>query len=411
MKKIFFLIVFLLTITFVNAQEKQFQKACKKNTLEEYDKFLKKYSQTEFAQIADYKKAKLVNTKNCWYDFTIKYSSGVYSDTAFKILCKIECKDAKSANTIESYKAYLQKYSKCNNIGEIMESYYNLVKNTNTVDAFNDFIKLSGKDYENYIDEIAYLKAEKINTIDEWKTFLQTYKNSKYENDAKIKIDEFAWQNALTLNTLKAFRDVYLTMPNYQNRAVEEIRKIYHSMFLTNKIVFDTICSENIKFSGNTEENLTQNQKKEISHVLASVFDKSYKIKSNENCKIKIEIEYDQSIWPSHVTNIKYQTGSPITGSEKGGTEYTLTYKITDIQNNISYINVISEKLNDGYIKKIGGGIEEININGVVYGVSKEPDIILTIDRNKTIQLMKETINSHSPLIIDTYSIIEILKN
>ena len=279
-----------------------------------------------------------------------------------------------------------------------MKGYYKLVKVSNDIDALNDFIALSGEKYATYAEEISYLKAKKINTIEEWNHFLGIYKNSKYEGDAKRKIEELTqslkWAEVKKVNTIESYEDAFYNIPQFRDRARDEIKRLYIEMVLSNKNFFDTIYLLKTEFGDEAKAKLSVRQQQEISQILSSISGNKIKCKIAEKCHVWVAISYDQSIYPKG-TGVIYREGNSPTKSEQGGTMCNVKCKITDYRYNISIENLYSSQFTDGYVKR---GTKEVQMFGATYGVD---DSNVIIDFNKTKQILKKAWSTFNPYKIE----------
>ena len=120
MKKLFFISMFLAFSLTCFAQKGKWEKAQRKNTIESYQEFLKKYPNSEFSNDAilklmglEYKKAENVNSIGIYSSFIDTYgkNKNSYSEQAKNKLIQLEFDYAKKKNSVDAFEQFIQKYS------------------------------------------------------------------------------------------------------------------------------------------------------------------------------------------------------------------------------------------------------------------------------------------------------------
>jgi len=214
-------------IPLIKAQEKQFQKSCKKNSVEAYDNFMKKYPVSEYTEEAEFNKAVLLNTPDAFEYFITKYPSGKHNDLAESTRCRLAYLRIENSENIDLYKNFLEGFGDC--------SYYNnLVRRELTM--------------------LEYRRTEKINTIEAFIDFRNRYPDSKYDLQVDYNIQKLKYEFALAENTLLAYNNFINKYPesNYSRDAVKKIETIeVESAINSNSI--DSVNKYYEKFPDNAE--------------------------------------------------------------------------------------------------------------------------------------------------------------
>jgi outer membrane protein assembly factor BamD (BamD/ComL family) len=217
------IILFLLLSCSVFSQEKQFLKACTKNTIEAYDQFLSKYPASQYTEDTWYKKAILINTVEGWQDIMRQFPNGKYDSIAATHLCQLEFNAAKSINTVEGYESYLKKYPKCENSqmaqGLLMSLEFKEAESKNTIEAYNSF--LSNYPTGSYlskakvaIEKIDFEKAKGEKSVSAFTDFMSKYPDGLFIKDARKEIEEIYFQNAKKANSVAALNKFIIDYPN-----------------------------------------------------------------------------------------------------------------------------------------------------------------------------------------------------
>lgn len=183
------------------AQEKQFNKASKKNTVESYEKFIKKYPNSNYTDEAEFNKAKIINTISSYEAYLAKYPRGYFVKSANMNLCKLEYNKIESSDDIEHFKQYLKKYNNC--------QYY-------------------GNEAREKLIELEFQKAQQLNTHESFQYFIENYPNNKFKSNAENKIQEFEFEIAKSENSIHAINDFIIKYPysNLQEEAEGLLGKI-----------------------------------------------------------------------------------------------------------------------------------------------------------------------------------------
>jgi len=173
------LILFLIMLISISAfsQEKQFHKACQKNTIKSYNKFIKKFPNSDFTDSAAYNKALLLNSQFAYRSFIKNYqTSALVCDALHKLSVNSDfisdwedlfenCKDKK-------YKEFAE------------NRYYDKIITSNNYNHYEKFIELLPD--SKYIEDVQYRKAQLLNKIHNWDYFIDNYPNSEHLEDAEF---------------------------------------------------------------------------------------------------------------------------------------------------------------------------------------------------------------------------------
>jgi outer membrane protein assembly factor BamD (BamD/ComL family) len=237
MKALIFVLTMLISIS-AFSQEKQFFKTCKKNTVESYEKFISKFPDSEYTELAEFKKAELVNSSLSFEYFLKKYPDGEFSKEAMSKLCTIEYLKIENSESIESFKDYLKQFSDCQDNNKKAETKlialeYKKALSENTIDALESFLITYPKnDYsiqtKKRIEELEFEIAKKENSIIALNSFIEKYPEGNYCNEAKKLIEKIDFNEAIVTNTIIAYNKYLQKYPNgiYKikaERAIEEI--------------------------------------------------------------------------------------------------------------------------------------------------------------------------------------------
>lgn len=170
---------FLLLILFMvscSNPEKEFAKAKEKNNIEAYEKFIKKFPNSEFTNQAkrelenlEYNHALELHTVQSLEAFLSKYPESQYNKEIENEIQKIEYTNVKKINTIDAYKSLLNKYP-------------------NTV--FKDSV----------IERIDLLKAYKEDKLKSFRIFLNKYPKSEFVKEVKKEIKKRQLDIILSMN-------------------------------------------------------------------------------------------------------------------------------------------------------------------------------------------------------------------
>ncbi len=393
-----------------NAQEKQFQKACKKNTIEAYNKFIDKYPNSEFIQEATFKVAEISNTIDIWDNFLLKYPNGLFAEKAidyfYKIVIKnntvadyekfiiripkskyseeIAYKKAILINTIDSYDSFLFKYPNGLFAEKAIDYYYKIVIKNNTVADYEKFLTRIPK--SKYSEEIAYKKAILLNTIEVYQDFLNEFSggNSTYFTAIKAKIDDMKWDDAKRSNSLDSYLAIYVTDSKYKSESLKKVKEIYAILLQDGLSSNNVICLKPVVFSEDALSTYSKNEQQELSSIIQYPIKNIKNSMSNKNCNLSVDIECDASQWTSRL--------------EGGGTDFTIKYNIVDNKYGIVFSNTYKEDFIDGRlvdIKKKSGNIVTTYMTSVH-------------DFEKTKKLLKDFIININPLIISKSTEFEI---
>jgi len=219
-------------------QEKQFNKACKKHTIESYEKFINKFPNSEFTEEAEYKKVEIVNTSTAYEHYLKEYPKGEFSSKAENCLCKLEYFKIEKNSKIELFKTYLKRFSDCEDYNAmakktlIMLEYQN-AEEINTLDAYEYFLKeYTANEFinqaENNIQKLEFENAKKENTIMALNIYIEKYPESSFTKLAKKRIEEIDFNKAKALNSINAYNNYLQKYPKgiFQKKAEKAIEKI-----------------------------------------------------------------------------------------------------------------------------------------------------------------------------------------
>jgi outer membrane protein assembly factor BamD (BamD/ComL family) len=104
-------------------------------------------------------------------------------------------------------------------------------KNTNTIEAYQDFLSNYPKSpfktqAKTNLLKLDWEKANSLNTVDAFQDFLKQHPNSNEANQARVQIDLLSWKVAESINTSKSYND-YLTQINNGISSAEAKRRIH----------------------------------------------------------------------------------------------------------------------------------------------------------------------------------------
>jgi len=200
------LLIAMVLITFSSfSQERQFQKACKKNTVEAFEKFIKKYPVSEYTEEASFNRAVLINTSAEFKSFINKYPSGTFYDKARNTWCKLEYIKIEKSDDIDLFKDFLQKFPDC-------ETYCHYAK--------KELVRLE------------FEKVERINTIPAYLDFQNFYPNSIYNEKVCNNIEKLEVESAIASNSIDTVNKYFLKYPN--NNSLINFRKKYEEKDFNN---------------------------------------------------------------------------------------------------------------------------------------------------------------------------------
>lgn len=142
--KTIFIIIILLTTFSLHAQEKQFKKACEENSVESFDKFIKKYPNCIYTVEAEFNRAVLLNTSSAYEDFITKFPSITYTAIARCKLCEIIYMGINNKDVV-AIKEFFKKFPYCNECDEkyetdLINGEFNIATTNNTVESYKYFI-------------------------------------------------------------------------------------------------------------------------------------------------------------------------------------------------------------------------------------------------------------------------------
>lgn len=245
MKNIILIFVALLISLSSISQERLFRKVLEENSIEAYEKFIKKYPSSEFTEGVSFKKAELINTPKAYDDFIKKYPQGDFKNRALDLWSTLEFKRVTELYDLSEYENFLKKFPnsefeeqvkknieiiKFEIAKKIEKLEFESAKLNNTVTAYDYFLNKypDGTYTKNIIDlwtTLEIRKAEEIQSIEEYKILLQTLENYSYGVKIRKNIEDREYTNALKKNTVIAFQSFLNKFPSsvYSAEAKREI--------------------------------------------------------------------------------------------------------------------------------------------------------------------------------------------
>lgn len=227
----FFALFFLFVLPFEGtAQKGKYNKACKTNTIEAYQEFLAKYSDSEYSpNIKDrlinleYEKTKRENKLDSFQDFQSKYPNSKYEMEVNMKIEELFFTRAENLNSIEAYQVFVEKYPNSKYAEEanvkIEELFFSRIENMNSIEGYQVFIekypkgKFTEKAKEKVV-ELEFEKAEKENISDSYQLFLEKFPKSKYTVLANKKLEELEFGIAKNENTIQSYESFLMNFPD-----------------------------------------------------------------------------------------------------------------------------------------------------------------------------------------------------
>jgi hypothetical protein len=186
MKKTLLVIVLLMVVISVGAQEKPFRRACKKNNQEVYNQFIQKYPQSAFTEEAFYRRALLINTPLAYDAFLGKYPEGPFTGRVIDALCQTTFNQIAQSNNKQQLEDFL---------------------------AFPYSCEAKKEKAKERIILLDFSEAKAKNTIDAYEEFMMVYPKSKYTEDAKRCIENLEVAMAIKSNCLATVSDFLAKYP------------------------------------------------------------------------------------------------------------------------------------------------------------------------------------------------------
>jgi hypothetical protein len=187
MKKTLFVIILLMVVVSGSAQEKQFRRACKKNTQETYTQFIQKYPESSYTEEALYRRALLINTPAAYEAFISKYPDGSFTARIIDTLCLKRYNDIANSHNENQLKEFLALPYAC-------EPYKGKIMERLIVVGFNN--------------------AKEKNTVEAYEAFIGEYPNSAYNREVKGYIATLEVAKVIESNSLAAANALLLKYPN-----------------------------------------------------------------------------------------------------------------------------------------------------------------------------------------------------
>jgi len=274
-KSMLFLILFLIILISCSNPEKEFTKVQKRNTIEAYKKFIKKYPDCEFINKAkaelenlEYENAQKINTVNSFEIFLSKYPESKYKVEILNSIEKLEFAQTTAIDSIQTYETFLTKYP--------------------------------DSEFKNIIEEkIAYKKAIAKNTLVSFKEFIQKYPDGEFAVQVQKEIDKRQYNVILTLN----YSDKNLSVP-YEAQQYSNVLSVMRSAMHGNSSLVP--ISELINYYGH---NIIWADSKKLIKYKKRIPDKYIWV----HCKVVNDMQGPLSlelITPGTVTNWSNKKGS-----------------------------------------------------------------------------------------------------
>ncbi len=193
------------------------------NTIEAYDKFVKKYknfnkieeARTQMYKLA-FEKAKKIHNEKTYNEFLKNYADAPQIFLVKKLRNELVFENAKLYNSINSYEEFIDKYPEANEImkAKILRDKlaFNEVKQINSINSYDGFIKkyIEAKQVnlaKKLRNELAFEYAKNIHTIKSYNFFIDTYPNAIQINKVKKLKEKLAYEPAKSSNTAASFND------------------------------------------------------------------------------------------------------------------------------------------------------------------------------------------------------------
>ncbi len=183
---------------------------------------------TGFAQEGKWKKVQKLNTLEQYQKFLSKYPDSEFFGQAKQKIIEIEFNNTNASNTISGYKIFIDTYPENNKYLEeakksLLELEFENAKNLNTVEAYTNFIDTYPENNK-YLEEAKksllereFEKAKNLNTVEAYTNFIDTYKGSKYTNDAETLLKKVELEEVIaSLSTLKDINKFIIENPGHK---------------------------------------------------------------------------------------------------------------------------------------------------------------------------------------------------
>jgi len=245
--------IFLLILTLSSCVEMKYKRTERKNTIEAYEKFLRKYpNNNEYSFIASikkdslaYVKAKHINTIKAYEEYKLNYSNGKYIIDAKNSVEKLYFENAIQTNTKKSYHQYLLIYPK---------GQYSVEANDK-------------------IEDLCYDEAKISKTIYLYEMYLSLYPNGRYKIKASFALDELYYHQIIQTNTIESCNNYLKKFPNGKYYEQVVIRK--KEMILLN-IEKMSNASGVEKLAVNRWKQMNENSRKAFLQILCETYGLKY---------------------------------------------------------------------------------------------------------------------------------------
>lgn len=230
MKKLIALTLMLVIAVACFSQEGKWKKVLKKNTIENYQKFLEKYPTSKYSDDArlnlvelEFNNAKVTNTITTYKYFLDTYNENSYTFEATENLIKLEFEHAESKNTIDGYNYFLDTYKESFFVDQVTNSLIELefeyAKSKNTIEGYKYFLDTYQENaYAEQVTasliDLEFKQAKSRNTIDGYKYFANTYPDNKYLSEISDIIAGIDFEQARKENTIASYNNYLSKFPN-----------------------------------------------------------------------------------------------------------------------------------------------------------------------------------------------------
>ena len=181
------------------SESAEYRKAASANTIEAYADFIDKHPNSDLVEHARaametlaYQNAVTLGTIDAFEGYLRDYPTGRNAWNARGTLEDLYFRWARERDTEESWSAFLSRfpysYNTSSALLRLAEIRFALAKEKNTIQGYAEFSK-NNKPYFFYeADEAAYTVAQKLNTIDSFKEYLQSFPNGFHSFQAEQQI-------------------------------------------------------------------------------------------------------------------------------------------------------------------------------------------------------------------------------
>jgi hypothetical protein len=249
------ILIFIVFSLFVRcaSQRSLYERALKEDTIKAYNEFLVKFPKGDLSnkvrelkeqtEYSDFQIAKILNSKQAYFDFLNTHSDSTLTNMAKKAIAQIDYDEAKGKNTIQAYQNFINTNT---------DSYFNdlarqaiilqIGKTTNPKQAYLDFINTCSDSIlvglvKKTITQINYIEANEKNTIQAYRDFIENTTDTSYISQARNAIINIEYELCKKSNSVDKYK-YFLT--NYPQNP--------HSNEIENKLIsleYDTVKQTN----------------------------------------------------------------------------------------------------------------------------------------------------------------------